>query len=63
LILKRMIELFAMAEQLKLDGLVAKRAGSIYVPGLRTRDRRKNQAAGSGAAGAAMSIRAPPVSG
>jgi bifunctional non-homologous end joining protein LigD len=35
------IELFAMAVELKLEGLVAKRADSIYRPGERTRDWRK----------------------
>jgi bifunctional non-homologous end joining protein LigD len=35
------IELFALAVELGLEGLVAKKATSIYVPGERTRDWRK----------------------
>lgn len=35
------LELFAMAVELKLEGLVAKRADSIYVPGERTTAWRK----------------------
>lgn len=41
------IELFAMAVQLKLEGLVAKRADSVYVPGERTTAWRKIKVPGA----------------
>jgi bifunctional non-homologous end joining protein LigD len=41
------IELYAMAEELKLEGLVAKRASSIYVPGERTTDWKKIKVPGA----------------
>jgi bifunctional non-homologous end joining protein LigD len=40
-------ELFEMARQLKLEGLVAKRADSIYKPGVRTSDWVKIKRAGA----------------